>query len=120
MLFHVAADLLVVFHFLFVIFVLFGGLLILKWRFIMWLHIPAVVWGVVVEWMGWICPLTPWEWSLREKAGQLGYSGSFIDYYIIPIIYPEGLTRELQVSIGIFVILINLIVYGFIFYKFKR
>ena len=120
MFYQLAADFLVLLHLSFIIFVFFGGFFALKWRFFIWLHLPAAIWGVIVEWMGWICPLTPLEWELREKGGQSGYSGGFVEHYIIPLIYPAGLTREFQIIIGSIVILVNLFVYGFLLYKYKQ
>jgi len=105
------ADLIVAFHFLFVVFVLFGALLLFYRRWVVWLHLPAAVWGASVELAGWICPLTPWEVELRRRAGQSGYDGGFIDHYLLPLIYPPGLTRELQIGIGVIVILINAAIY---------
>jgi hypothetical protein len=117
LLYLVAAEMLVMFHFLFIVFVVAGGLLVLKRLWVVWLHVPAAIWGAVVEINGWICVLTPWENELRKLAGQEGYSGGFIEHYIAPIIYPSGLTHEIQVSMGVSVIIINIIVYGFILYR---
>lgn len=110
----IAADLIVVLHFGFVLFVVAGALLVLKWRWLAFLHIPAAVWGALIEFMGWICPLTPLENHLRHAAGQAGYSGGFIEHYLMPILYPDGLTRNLQIGIGIFFVAINLAIYGWI------
>ena len=110
------ADILVLFHLLFIIFVIFGGFLVLRWRNIFWLHIPCAIWGVLIEFAGWICPLTPMENHFRQLAGQAGYHGGFIDHYILPVIYPTALTREIQFILGIGVITINLIAYGFVVY----
>ena len=96
----IAADLIVLFHFTFILFVIAGGFLVLRWRWVIWLHIPCAVWAVLIEFYGWICPLTPWENSLRISAGSSGYNGSFIEHYILPIIYPSGLTRKLQYIFG--------------------
>lgn len=116
----IAADFIVLFHFTFILFVIIGGFLVLKWRWIIWFHIPCVVWGVLIEFYGWICPLTPWENYLRISAGGSGYSGGFIEHYILPIIYPSVLTRELQVIFGIAVLIINLIVYWRVCVKYIR
>ncbi len=105
------ADLLLTVHFLFILFVVFGGLLVASHRAWIWLHLPAVLWGALVELMGWICPLTPWEWRLRELAGGSGYTEGFVQHYLLPLIYPAGLTRELQLAMGLAVLLINLGVY---------
>jgi hypothetical protein len=110
----VAADLLVLIHFAFIIFVVLGGLLALKWWKVSFLHIPSALWGALIEFKGWICPLTPLEHYFRLAAGSAGYSGGFINHYIMPLIYPTGLTRELQVLLGITVLLINLFIYGLV------
>ncbi len=109
------ADLLVIIHFLFVVFVLFGGLLLIKWPRLAWLHLPAVVWGMVVEFSGWLCPLTPLENHFREQAGLEMYSGDFVMQYIMPILYPQDLTRTLQVVFGLIVLLLNLAVYTYVY-----
>ena len=100
MLAKVSADLLVAVHFAFIVFVVLGGFLVLKWGKVAILHIPCVLWGGLVEFSGWICPLTPVERYLREVAGGTAYSGGFIDHYIMPLVYPTGLTREMQISLG--------------------
>jgi hypothetical protein len=110
----IAADLLVIVHFAFIVFVVLGGLLALKWWKVSFLHIPCALWGALIEFRGWICPLTPIEHHLREAAGSAGYTGGFINHYIMPIIYPTGLTREMQLSLGITVLVINLCVYGLV------
>ena len=107
-----AADFLVLFHLLFIVFVMCGGLLVLKWRKLAWAHIPAAVWGTLIEFCGWICPLTPLENSLRLAAGSRPYAGGFIDNYIMPMIYPPGLTREMQWILGGAVVLVNVAVYS--------
>jgi len=108
------ADIIVLVHFGFILFVIFGGLLVLKWHWLGWLHIPAAIWGAVTILFGWICPLTPLENMLRQKAGE-AYSGGFIEHYIIPLIYPPGLTREIQIALGLLVVLLNLVVYTFVY-----
>ncbi len=116
----IAADLIVLFHFAFILFVIIGGFLVIRWRWIIWLHIPCAVWGALIEFTGWICPLTPWENQLRISAGSTGYSGGFIEHYILPIIYPSGLTRELQVAFGTGVIMINLFAYWRVWRRYRR
>jgi len=112
---HLFADIIVLLHFGFIVFAIFGGLLVLKWHWIVWLHIPAVVWGSLIVLFGWICPLTPLENMLRRiNEGEI-YTGGFIEHYIIPIIYPPGLTREIQIAMGIFLVLLNVIVYTFVY-----
>lgn len=117
----VLADLLMLFHFAFVVFVLCGGLL-LFWRpWFIWLHLPAFVWGGYVEITGGICPLTPLEISLRYQGAQRGFDTSFVEHYILPLLYPPGLTREIQILMGISVLLLNLIVYAvFIVRRYQR
>jgi len=87
------------------------------WRKVVWIHIPAAVWGALIEFAGWICPLTPLENRLRAKGGEAGYLGGFVEKYILPVIYPTELTREIQIILGIFVITVNLVIYWKIFYK---
>jgi Protein of Unknown function (DUF2784) len=106
------ADLVVVFHSLFVFFVIFGGLLVLRWWKVVYLHLPAVAWGAFIEFAGGICPLTPLENALRRKAGLAGYTGGFVEHYILPVLYPAGLTRTVQLVLGALVIGVNLIVYS--------
>jgi hypothetical protein len=118
--FSAAADLIVALHFAFVVFVVFGGLLAIRWPRTLWLHVPAVVWGVLIEFSGWICPLTPLENRLREGQGQRGYQGDFIEHYILPALYPEGLTRRDQLFLGAVAAAINLAIYAFIFLRRRR
>lgn len=108
------ADMTVLLHVGFVCFVVFGGLLAVKWRPVVWLHLPAVAWGAVVEFAGWICPLTPLENWFRERAGAAGYQTDFIAHYLLPILYPADLTREVQIMLGIVVLVINVAVYGWL------
>ena len=114
------ADAVVVFHFAFVAFVVTGGLLVLRWRRVMWLHLPAVAWGVFVEFSGWLCPLTPLENRLREWAGEAAYQGGFVDHYIMPVLYPEGLTRNTQFVLGALIFLINLVCYSVLIYRSRK
>ena len=109
------ADLVVAVHFGFVVFVVLGGLLVLRWPKLAYLHVPAAVWGAVIELAGWICPLTPLENSLRRQAGSVGYSGDFIEHYILPILYPSALTRDIQLLLGFLVIAANLGIYAYVF-----
>jgi hypothetical protein len=106
------ADLVLVVHLAFVLFVVLGGLLVLRLPRLAWLHVPAAVWGVLIEYTGWICPLTPLENSLRERGGGAGYSGGFIEHYIQPVLYPAGLTRGTQIVLGSLALLVNLTAYG--------
>jgi len=107
----IAADLLVAAHLAFILFVVFGGLAVLRWRRLAWVHLPAAIWGAVVELAGWICPLTPLEIRLRIAGGEAAYSGDFVERYLLPIIYPSALTREVQVALGVAVVLLNVLVY---------
>lgn len=114
MLYSLAADGLLVMHFLFIGFVLLGGLLVLKWRRLIFLHLPAVTWGVLIEYRGWLCPLTPWEIQLRQASGEAGYDTGFIEHYLMPLIYPATLDYDLQIVLGSSVILINLLIYSLV------
>jgi hypothetical protein len=105
------ADAVLVAHLAFVLFVTLGGLLVLKWRRLAWLHIPAAAWGATIEFAGWICPLTPLENDLRARAGQSGYEGDFIARYLMPVVYPDGLTRQDQLLLGSTALAINLAIY---------
>jgi hypothetical protein len=106
------ADLLVVVHLGFVLFVAAGGLLVLRWPRVAWLHLPAAVWGAWIELSGGICPLTPLEQSLRTRAGEAGYSGDFVSHYILPVLYPAGLDRGAQLVLGALVVAVNLAIYA--------
>jgi hypothetical protein len=108
------ADIVLVLHFAFVLFVALGGLLVLRWRRVAFVHVPAAVWGIAIEFGGWICPLTPLENSLRMRAGQSSYRGDFVARYLLPLIYPEGLTREAQIAIGLAVLAGNGAIYALV------
>ena len=108
------ADLVVALHFLFVLFVIFGGLLALRWPKVAYVHLPVAVYGALIELVGWVCPLTPLEKRLRESSGLQGYEGGFIEHYILPVLYPSGLTRGIQLVLGALVIGVNLAVYAVI------
>ncbi len=113
------ADIVVLLHFTFILFVLMGGILSIWWRKVVWIHIPAAGWGVLIEFAGWICPLTPLENRLRAKGGEAGYPGGFVEKYILPVIYPTELTREIQIILGILVITVNLVIYWKVFFKYS-
>ncbi|MDA8162536.1 MAG: DUF2784 domain-containing protein [Desulfobacteraceae bacterium] len=115
-----AADTIVLIHFGFILFVVLGGLLVFKYRRIAWLHIPAVVWGAGVEFTGIVCPLTPIENTLRRLGGEGGYSGGFVGRYVMPIVYPGGLTRSIQIMLGCLVLAINVAAYITFFISHKR
>ena len=105
------ADLVVLLHAFFVLFVLLGGFLVLWKSFMAWYHIPAVFWAASIEFFGWICPLTPLENTLRTKGGASGYATGFVEHYIMPILYPAELTRKMQIGLGIIVLGVNIAVY---------
>jgi Protein of Unknown function (DUF2784) len=109
------ADLIVLAHAAFILFAVLGGLLVVRWWRIVWIHLTAVIWAVLVEFFGWVCPLTPLENWLRQRGGQADYSSDFVAHYILPLLYPEGLTRGVQIGLGVFVILINAAIYTWIF-----
>ena len=116
-----AADLLVLVHLAFILFVALGGLLVLRWPRLAWLHLPAALWGALVELDGSIvCPLTPWENALRLAAGESGYGGGFIEHYIVPLIYPPGLTRAMQLWLGAAVLVVNGLAYGVLVARSRR
>ena len=106
------ANAVVVVHGLFIVFVLLGGFLAWRWRWVAWLHVPAAAWGVLIEYLGWVCPLTPLENHFRAKAGLEGYSGGFIEHYLVPLIYPVGLTPARQAVLGTLALAVNLLAYG--------
>lgn len=109
-----AADAVLALHAAFIAFVVLGGLLVLRWPRVAWLHLPAACWGALVEFTGWTCPLTPLEQALRRAAGNSGYDGGFLAHYLLPLIYPAGLTREIGIVLGIGVVLVNALVYALV------
>lgn len=114
------ADAVVLLHLAFVAFAILGGLLALRWRWMPWLHLPAVLWGTAVELAQWRCPLTPLENALRRAAGGATYSGGFIEHYVHPLLYPATLTRGDQVVLGIGLVLLNVLAYGFVLWRVSR
>jgi hypothetical protein len=120
MLYEMMADFVLVLHLGFILFVVLGGLVVLRWRWVAWAHLPAAAWGTLVEVTGWICPLTPAEIALRRAAGGAAYETTFLERYLVPIVYPSVLTRELQIAIGVLVLGINLSVYGLVWRKARR
>jgi hypothetical protein len=116
----ILADIVVLVHLGFVLFAVLGAVLIIWWRWILWLHLPAVFWAIWIEATGGICPLTPLENWLQIRAGQGAYRGNFVDHYLIPVLYPAGLTRHIQFMMGLFVIIINLALYIYIFFQTRR
>jgi len=111
MFFRGLADLVVLAHLAFIVFVALGGLLALRWRWIPWVQLPAAVWGAVIEVGGWICPLTPLENGLRERAGAAGYAGGFVEHYVLPVVYPGSLTRGVQIFLAVVVVVANAAIY---------
>ncbi len=112
MTYRLLADLTVAVHGLFVLFVLFGGVLALKRRWVAWFHLPSAAWGAWIEFQGWICPLTPLENHLRRLGNEAGYDGGFVEHYVLPVLYPPGLTRDVQITLGVIVLGLNVAVYG--------
>lgn len=120
MLNRLAADAVVLLHLGFILFVLLGGLLLLRWPRLAWLHAPAAAWGMAVEFLHFYCPLTPLENHFRQAAGEHGYSGGFIEHYLIPLIYPVGLTETVQTALGLLVLTVNLPPYGLLVWRRLR
>ncbi|MES2356723.1 MAG: DUF2784 domain-containing protein [Gemmatimonadota bacterium] len=111
---HLLAGAVITIHAAFVLFVVAGGFLALRWHRLVWVHVPAAVWGVLIEYGGWICPLTPLENTLRARAGVAGYSGGFIEHYILRTLYPSGLDSHARLALGSFALLVNVAAYTLI------
>jgi hypothetical protein len=109
--FRILADATVVLHLLFVAFVIAGGVLVLRWPRVAWVHLPAAAWGAWIEFAGWICPLTPLENWLRQQGGGAVYTSSFVERYLLPILYPSTLSREMQWALGLLVVVVNAVMY---------
>lgn len=120
MLAKIAADITLLVHLAFILFVVFGGLIVLYRHRVAWLHIPMVLWASVINLLSWVCPLTPLENMYRAAAGQAGYEGGFVEHYVARLVYPEGLSYELGVMLGILVLVWNMLVYAFILYRLKH
>jgi hypothetical protein len=120
MIYRLAADLVLIVHLAFVVLVVLGGVLVLRWPRFMWVHVPALLWGMAIEFIGFVCPLTPLENRLRERAGEATYEGGFIEHYITSLLYPDGLTREIQILLGVLVLISNVAIYGYLFVLRKR
>ena len=116
----ILAALVVVLHLTFVVFATLGGVLVLRWPAIAWVHVPCAAWAAFIEFSGRICPLTPLENVLRRRAGLGDYSGDFVANYIFPVLYPEGLTRNAQIAIGCFVVALNVVAYGWLIRRRRR
>ncbi len=113
-------DLVVLLHAAFIVFGMLGGLLALRWRWIPWVHLPATAWGGFVEVTGRICPLTPLENRLRDAAGTGAYAGDFIEHYLLPAIYPSGLTRDVQFVLAAILVVTNATVYTLVWRRRRR
>ena len=120
MFYRLLADAVVAVHGVFILFVVFGGFVAWRWRRIAAIHLPCALWGMLIEFRGGICPLTPLENSLRARAGQAGYSGGFIEHYLLPAIYPAGLTPRIQVVLGSAVLVINVVAYTVLIRRLSR
>ena len=117
MLYGILADIVVVFHLLFILFVVLGALFTLLWRWAPLLHLPAVIWGAYIEFYSIVCPLTPLEQRLRVLAGEQGYGGGFVDHYLLPVIYPAGLDAGYQIVLAVLVIVVNIMLYGYVIFR---
>ena len=120
MIYSIAADGVLLLHFTFILFAVLGGLLVLRRPSLLKVHLAAVFWGVGIEWIGWICPLTPLENYLRQQGGETGYEGGFIEHYLGLLLYPENLTIELRYLLGMGLVVVNLTIYGFVFLVRRR
>lgn len=114
------ADLVLVVHLLFIVFVVAGGFAAVRWPRLAWAHLPCLAWGALIEFAGWICPLTPLENDLRIASGEAGYSGGFIERYLLPIIYPGALNREIQIWLGVSVLALNALAYAWLIARLRR
>lgn len=114
MIYRLLADLVLILHAGFVVFVMLGAFLVLRWPRIAWIHVPVVLWGAGIEFLGGVCPLTPLENHWRRLSGELGYPGGFIDHYVVSLLYPDGLTRQMQFTIGALVLVVNVAVYAWV------
>ena len=119
MLYHALAALVLVAHLAFIVFVVVGGLLALRWHWAPLVHLPAALWGVFIELSGGICPLTPLENYLLRAGGASGYSGGFIEHHLVPIIYPVGLSPSIQVLLAALVVFVNALVYSLIWRRIR-
>lgn len=118
--YRVAADAVLLLHGLFVLFAVLGGLLAARRRWVAWVHLPAAAWAAWIEFSGGVCPLTPLENSLRARAGATPYEGGFVDHYLLPLVYPTGLTPRIQVALGVIVLLANLAIYAWVLRRSRR
>jgi hypothetical protein len=118
--YRLSADLVLVVHLAFVMLVVLGGLLVLRWPRLMWVHVPAVLWGAAIEFIGFVCPLTPLENWLRKRGGEAAFEGDFIEHYVTAFLYPDGLTRGLQILLGVLALVPNVAIYGYLFVRWKQ
>ncbi len=114
------ADGVVLVHGAFVVFVMLGAFVALRWRWLVWLHVPAAIWGVLIEYAGWICPLTPLENALRARAGESGYTGDFIEHYMLRVLYPSGLSPATRWVLGSIALIVNLVAYALLIRQVRR
>ena len=118
--YRIGADLVLIVHFAFVLFVGLGALLAIRWPRLAWVHVPVAIYGATIEFLGFICPLTPLENALRRRGGEAGYSGGFIEHYVTATIYPSGLTRQIQIVLGVAVLLLNAVAYAVVVRRARR
>ena len=118
--YHTLADLVIIVHFAFVVFVVFGAFLVIKWRRLAWIHVPAFLWGAIIELAGWICPLTHLEYWLRIAGGGAVKNIGFVERYIVPLLYPTPFTRRLQIILGAIVLAVNVLIYIWIFLRSSK
>jgi hypothetical protein len=116
----ILADVVLVAHLAFVLFAAFGALLALRWPWVPWVHLPAVVWGAFIEISGGICPLTPLENRLREMAGGAGYERGFVEHYLVAVLYPDALSRDLQFTLAAMLVALNVVIYTAVWWRNRR
>lgn len=114
------ADMVLLLHVAFILFALLGGLIVLWKRWTVWIHLPALLWASVVNLAGWTCPLTPLENMLRALAGQAGYEGGFVEHYVVPLVYPDVMPRDLEMASGLAVLACNVLTYAFVIHRIRR
>lgn len=114
------ADFVLLLHLTFILFAVAGGLLALKWKRVIWIHLTTVGWAALIEFANWRCPLTPLENEFRRLAGAGGYGGGFVEHYLLPLIYPPGLTRGVQITLGLSVLIANLGIYAWVLHRMRH
>jgi hypothetical protein len=117
MVYRILADVTLGLHLAFILFVALGGLLVLRHRWVAWIHLPTAMWGALISIIGWTCPLTPLENYFRQMGGQAGYNQSFLEHYVLSLIYPAGIPRAGFMALGVGVILANLVIYGWVYHR---